>query len=113
MKRGGEFPAAAAAYQKISDEVYLTDEDMLAVNSKLLIPRGMRKQMLERLHRSHMGTRKTLQRARQAVHWPGISNDVKNTCKSCRKCVESTPRRHEVHEEAPYPVWQALFRFKR
>mgnify|MGYP000109039825 CR=1 FL=1 len=44
---------------------------------KIIIPQLMRKQMLEIVHSSHLGTQGCLNRARESLFWPGMTADIK------------------------------------
>lgn len=44
---------------------------------KVVIPRVLISQMLEKLHQIHLGIDKCLFRARSVMFWPGISADIK------------------------------------
>jgi len=46
---------------------------------------------LERLHVAHQGIARTQQRARSAVYWPGISNDIRQMVERCEQCQERLP----------------------
>lgn len=37
----------------------------------------MRQQILDKLHTGHMGIDGTIKRARESIHWPGITRDIK------------------------------------
>ena len=67
------------------------DDGLLLYGTRLIIPKGMRRDILTRLHGSHQGIDHTLKRARQCVYWPGITSDITNTVRSCRKCQERLP----------------------
>ena len=82
----------------IKEQGYLGVRDSLSVEdglllygSRLVIPKKLRRTILERLHSSHQGIDRTLRRARQAVYWPGITSDVTNTVQSCPRCREHLP----------------------
>ena len=68
-----------------------TDGEIAYLGSRIIIPAGLRKEMLRRLHLSHQGIEKTKQRARQTVYWPSINNDIVTTVTACRKCQERQP----------------------
>ena len=66
------------------------DEDLIVFGCRLLIPRQMRKSVLNQLHEAHQGAVHTKQRARLTVYWPGIDNDIDSTVLSCTHCQPST-----------------------
>lgn len=66
----------------------LTVEDGLVLNGqRILIPKALRKDVLSKLHASHLGQTRTLARARQCVFWPNITNDIRNKIQACEKCA--------------------------
>ena len=72
-----------------------TDDGLLIFGSRLVIPKNMRKDITTRLHASHQGITRTLQRARQCVFWPGITSDITNTVRSCTSCQERLASQHQ------------------
>lgn len=57
---------------------------------QLLVPKKMRKKVLEVCHDSllagHQGTQRTVNRMKQRFHWPGLSRDVKMHICACAVC---------------------------
>ena len=51
----------------------------------------MRHAILKQLHASHQGETRTLRRARQIVCWPNMTNDIRNTVRSCQECAMLLP----------------------
>ena len=50
-------------------------DDIIMYGNRLVIPKSMQEEMLERIHRGHHGITKSRMRAQEAVWWPGISKD--------------------------------------
>ena len=46
----------------------------------------MRSDILERIHRSHIGTQGCLRRARECVYWPGMTTQIKSRVTRCETC---------------------------
>ena len=63
----------------------------MLLDCRVVILKSMRKDVLKQLHASHQGQDRTLHRARQAVFWPGISNDVRNAMRSRAESAELLP----------------------
>ena len=63
-------------------------EGLVLYQTRLVIPRTQRKDILRRLHLAHQGIERTKRRARQTVYWPGINSDIINVIGSCTKCQE-------------------------
>ena len=64
---------------------------MILKNSRIVIPKQLRKQILEKIHTGHMGQEKCKQRARSTVFWPGITNEIINLVRQCEICEEARP----------------------
>ena len=67
------------------------EDDLILYGCRLLIPSQMRRQILQQLHASHQGTVRTKERARLAVYWPGMDNDIENIISSCKQCQDNLP----------------------
>ena len=57
---------------------------VLKGTSRIIVPKKLRQNALNKLHVSHLGTIKTILRARNYVFWPGINEDIKQLCKNCK-----------------------------
>ena len=62
----------------------------------ITIPASMKNEVLERLHESHQGLTRTRLRARNAVWWPNISQDLKAISDACVEC--KTKEKAQNHE---------------
>ena len=51
------------------------EDGLITKGARLLIPSTLRKRILEQIHEGHQGIENCMLRAREAVFWPGISND--------------------------------------
>ncbi len=71
-------------------------DDVILYRTRVVIPKGMRKEVLKLLHAAHQGKDKMLHRARGSVFWPGISGEVCNMVKRCELCeVNKSDQRRE------------------
>ena len=61
-------------------------QGVVLYGNRVVVPQGMKKKVLQGLHAAHQGRERALQRARQCVYWPGITNDVSNMVSSCQEC---------------------------
>lgn len=75
----------AAPYLTVKDELHTVDGILLKLN-RIIIPKNLRKQILDNLHEAHMGINRTENLARTCVYWPNISNDVANLVNNCDIC---------------------------
>ena len=65
--------------------------------SRVVVPARLRQEVLHELYSSHQGQDRTLRRARQVVHWPSITNDIRNVVRSCAACAERLPSHAPEH----------------
>lgn len=86
----GNLPLNLRQFWHIRDKLTV-DDGIILHGCRCVIPRAMRKQIVEDLHSSHQGLEKTKQRARMIVYWPGIDRDIENAIKQCRSCQEHLP----------------------
>jgi transposase InsO family protein len=82
-------------YWRERDNLSVVDGLLLRNGKQLVIPRSMRRQVLEALHSSHLGINMTKRRARDSVFWPGISSDVKNMVEACYECQIRLPSQQQ------------------
>lgn len=61
--------------------------DILFKGTQFVIPKSLRKSMLEKIHEGHLGEIKCKTRARELVFWPGMSHDIENIVSSCPTCT--------------------------
>jgi hypothetical protein len=69
-------PADVECYWNIRDELHIA-EGIIYVGERILVPFKMRKNMLDLIHESHMGTEKCKARARTVLYWPGMARTSK------------------------------------
>ena len=81
---------------------YWPEKDNLTLAGKLLlrgnrivIPHGMRKEILQDIHSGHQGIVKCRARARQSIWWPGISVHISQVVENCDICSQH----RAVHRE--------------
>ena len=84
-------------------------ESQVAVTTQLVLPKNLRKEVLNELHNKrtagHLGIKRTADRVRQRFYWPGFRVDVKRWCKLCLDCEARKPRVGPRH--APLKQFQA------
>ena len=60
-----------------------TEGELVVLNGRIFVPESCREKTLKNLHMGHQGITRTLQNARQAVYWHGITKDVEQICLRC------------------------------
>ena len=75
--------------------LYLSSGTLLMYGRCIVIPPGLREEMLNRLHDDgHFGLNKCRQRAAESVWWPQISIDLKRHVERCTFCQVNAPAQH-------------------
>ena len=91
---------------------------LLIYDDRIVIPKTMRLEMLNKIHQGHLGITKCRARAREAVWWPGISSSIEEMIKNCFTCAKIRPTPKEPLMVSSYPsrpwerVGMDLFEFE-
>ena len=85
-----QLPEECKRYWSVREHLTM-DEDLIVYGCRLLIPSGMRQEMLAHLHEAHQGSVRTKQRAQLTLYWPGIDNDIDNIILACKQCQDHLP----------------------
>ena len=89
-RRATDLPAQLAPFWRHRVDLH-AHEDIVLHGPRIYVPQAMRRQVLGQLHAAHQGVTKTLDRARRAVWWPTLQNDVQQTVSKCTPCREHLP----------------------
>lgn len=103
-------PPEIGHYFNFRHELTLHDGIILK-GERILIPKDMRKEMMEMIHSSHIGREGCLRRARESIFWPGITTDLKNYMSQCEVCNEINRKQHKepiIQRELPDRPWQEV-----
>ena len=76
-------PDSIKEFYSFNYELSANDGLVLKGTNRIIVPESLRQNALIKLHFSHLGTIKTILRARTCVFWPGINGDIKQLCESC------------------------------
>ena len=85
FKNLSKAPAFVQQFKAISHELS-TENGLIFFGDRLVVPQAKRKEVLQSLHAAHLGITRTKQRARLAVYWPGITNDIVQMIERCNEC---------------------------
>ncbi|KAL7859480.1 hypothetical protein SRHO_G00146270 [Serrasalmus rhombeus] len=72
---------------------------------------SLRPEILRQLHEGHLGIEKCKRRARSAVYWPGINEDIENMvgkCETCNKYQRKQAREPMVIPDLPIAPWEKV-----
>ena len=68
---------------------------------RIVIPEGLRKQILSILHAAHQGVSGMLSRTCSAVYWPKLYEDIRKTRDSCGTCNSTAPSHSNMPPVTP------------
>ncbi|UYV61651.1 K02A2.6-like [Cordylochernes scorpioides] len=101
-------PALRGYWQFQEDLTY--QNGLLLRGQIILIPKSLRKDILEKLHQGHFGINKCRSRAKESVWWLGISQEIERMVSSCTKCLKERKPKHEPLMPSEFPIrpWQKV-----
>ena len=111
-------PAAVTPYFHIRDELVVQD-GLILRGDRVVIPKTLRKEMIEDLHAAHRGIESSLRRARESIYWPNMNSEVKDYISRCEICLTYSPHQqkepllsHEVPDRPWAKIAADLFQFE-
>ena len=78
---------------------------------RIFVPKTKRQEMLDKIHGSHLGEEKCLQRARKLLFWTKMADDIIQTVANCQICSErrkSNTKEPMNPHEIPERPWQKV-----
>ena len=98
-----ELPENIRQFWPMRDDLYMI-ENVPFRGKKMLIPKVLRRRVLEGLHAANQGVSGMLANARERLFWPGLDAAVRLTRSQCRQCNEHAPSQPSEPEiVAPQP----------
>ena len=76
----------ARVYWDFRDQL-TTDEELLLMGPRIVIPSCLREEYLQRLHQGHLSATKVQQNACQHLYWPGLDADIADYTRRCQECI--------------------------
>ena len=107
-EKRNEVPVEIRKYWAFRDEMAVAD-GLVTKGDCVIIPKTLRRDILEKLHAAHQGIEKTRLRARTCVYWSGINGDIEEMINKCGICQEvQHAQRSEplLQHEVPTRPWQ-------
>ena len=97
---------------KVKVKGHLTEiQGLIFFNDRVVIPKDLRRDILQKLHTGHLGIEKCKRRARESVFWPNINNEIEQVVRKCEKCLNylpSKPKENMLSHEVPSQPWQKV-----
>ena len=103
-------PSPAKLYWHVRDEIHVENE-LVFVGERIMIPRSLRAEILEKIHEGHLGMDKCKMRAREIVYWPGMSREIEDMVARCNTCAlyrRGNQREPLILHELPHRPWAKL-----
>lgn len=97
-------------YWTIRDDISV-ENGVLMAGSRIIIPKSMQKEILEKIHQGHLGMEKCRLRAKSAVYWIGMYKDIEklvSTCHICQKYRNSQQKEEMTPSDIPSRPWQTI-----
>ena len=82
---------ALKPFWNIRQFLYLTDEDVLMYDGRVIIPSSLRDRVLKLLHSAHQGTSSMHLGAQTLLFWPGMNKDIRKVGDECFDCCRNAP----------------------
>ena len=97
-------------YWKCKDELSLV-RGLLLKGRRIVIPKTLRRGILQEIHMGHLGENSCKSRARQSVYWPGMNKDIENLVSNCHICISMLPNKSKnsmIIRELPTRPWEMV-----
>lgn len=103
-------PVNLQFYYKIRNDLFVAN-NLLFKNACVVVPKTLRKTMLDLIHLNHFGIEKSKNRARQVLFWPYMNKEIEDLVKNCRSCLENQ-KSHSYEplmlRQVPEGPWQVV-----
>lgn len=114
-----DLPEVVKPYYTFREQLAVLD-GILYRGTRLIVPKSVRPEILRKLHISHQGTAATVRRARSAVFWPQMSEDIRAQTERCVTCAMDAPaqtretlQNHDIPSEPWSKVGMDIFTHRK
>lgn len=97
-------------YWHVRDEL-VECKGLIVKGQQIVIPKKLRKEMLEKIHVNHLGRDKSILRAKECLYWPRMEKEISDKVGSCNICSEralSNSNEPMCSRELPNRPWQII-----
>ena len=105
-----EVPENIRNYFPSQEELSLQN-GLVFKGERLVIPAGVKDEMLANFHASHIGIQGSLRRAREVIFWPGMNKDVEDYVSKCTVCSRQPVQQGKeplICHELPNRPWEKI-----
>ena len=60
---------------------------LIVKGTRIVIPKPLQADVLEKLHNAHQGMDRTKRRARQSCYWPRMNSEIESMVSKCSECL--------------------------
>ena len=103
-------PEEVRQYFAVRDEL-TTADDLLFRGDRIVLPKCLQRELMQRVNKGHLGNNASLTRARECVYRPNMSNQLRDFISTCHSCCEHDVRQTkepmEVRDILKRP-WQTV-----
>ena len=103
-------PEEVKPYFAVRDEL-TSEDDFLFRGDRIIIPKCLQLELMQRVHGSHLGINACLARARECVYWPNMNGQLRDFISRCRSCREHDVRQTREpmeRRDIPQRPWQMV-----
>lgn len=103
-------PNCCRYFWDLKDDI-TENEGLVFIGNKVLVPPGLRKDMLQAIHEGHMGIEKCKARARSVMFWPGMCQEIHdyvNKCETCQRFAKCNAKEPLKPHPVPDRAWVTL-----
>ena len=80
-----QVPKSIRCYFSFIEEL-ISQEGLISKGERVVIPRALREDKMQRMHRSHLGVQGCLRRGRKVMYWPRMNEEVEEFISRCEVC---------------------------
>jgi len=105
-----EVPEPLRLYWSYRDKISAYD-GVLYKSHQVIVPTSLRPEMLKKIHKAHQGPDSSIQRAREALFWPGMKAAIRETRLACGTCAQyqaERPVKPMLSHDVPLRPWSKI-----
>lgn len=105
-----QIPNHLRFFYSMKDELYFVN-GLIFKNKCVIVPKVLRKEVLELIHYNHLGIEKCKNRAKRILFWPHMLKEIEDKVRNCMTCLKFQ-RTHSGEEmllrDVPNGPWEQL-----
>ena len=105
-----ECPAHVREYWTVKEDLSVIN-DIVFKGERIVLPKSLRSEMLNKIHTGHMGMEKCKERARMLFYWPHINMHIENMVSKCLVCQNyrrSNCKEPLIPHKIPSTPWEKV-----